>query len=183
MAINHRCEKTHTSERELYLPYAIDVNTPILYSDRQLSVLRPVNQYGYIRAIYREKNLHVLRCGCGITPTFSRSISFSYMLYITGVTTPTLFQDSCEKHRYLPNIVTSARHGRGKTAIFIRMSDHTRKSRWNRKVHTSWISIKKKLCKLMAETSPPALVGLFYNPRSKQLEFFWSTFHESDHDE
>ena len=114
----------------------------------------------------------------------------NHMSYVVGVESLIPFQDayhfltcctswvSLHPHYFeipVKNKYTS-HHGREKTAIFTWMSDHTRKSRWNWKVHTAWISIKKNLCKLMSETPPPALVGLFYNPRSKQLEFFGPHF-------
>ena len=124
---------------------------------------------------YTERKKHVLHCGCGITHTFSRCISFSYLLYIMGVTTPTLFWDSCEKRIYVPNSYLCPPWQGKNSNLHMNEWSH-RKSRWNRKVHTAWISIKKKLCKLMAETPPPALVGLFYDPRSKQLEFFGPHF-------
>ena len=70
------CEHIHTSERKLYVPYDVGVGTPML--DR-----------GTLTC-------HTWRVW--VTRTFSRSMPFSYAMYIRGVATPRRFCSSYEKN-------------------------------------------------------------------------------------
>lgn len=86
-------EKTN-NKAVLYLACTSMVWAHPCLREGTLRAVRPARKHTHT---ITDETLSSIRCGCGITQTFSETNSLSYLPYIVGVATPRLFWNSSEK--------------------------------------------------------------------------------------